>query len=899
MIGRRVADRAGLPSVRSSVGIQSSAGWERWVDALALGGVLAVLATILPPDLLLTPTIPAGGDTPSHYATAVYLRDRLLPNGQLSGWTPGNYAGFPILQFYFPLVFLLIVLLGTALPFPVAFKLGTVLGTALLPLSAYVLVRLLGFRFPTPTLAAGATVVFLLQDGNAAWGGNLQSTLAGEFAFSLGFALSLLFLGTVWAGVRAGRGAVANGVLLACLGLAHGYALLFAGCSVLVLIAIADDCWRALRYLVMVYALAFCLLGAWLLPLLANLPNTTAFAPAWFIASWTEVLPKTFWPPVLLAGLWTIGLGWKRIRLGAPPGAAAYLWYGASMSASGYLLGPWLHVVDVRFLPFGQVLLVLLGAIALGEFARRLRLGPLLGFLATGALIAWSASQAVQLPGWIKWNYSGLEQKPLWPAYRDVTRLLAGSVADPRVVYEHSMIHNGAGSPRVFESLPLFAGRSTLEGLYLQASPTAPFVFYLQAELSKEASCPFSHLACTRFHVAHALRHLQLFNVREIIAVSQELKSALRARHDVDSIAQIPPYEVFRLQGEDDLFRYVEPLAVEPVLVQTSRWKEVAYQWFRLIEGLDVHLVFPINVRSEQLTRFTSITPDQLLSLPRRPIERPDAGPVVSRVFEDAIEFDTPYPGYPHLIKVSYHPNWHVQGAGAIYLVSPSFMLVYPEVRHVRLWYGPRWPERIGAGLSMAGLLLSFLVARCLRRERLAAPGRLGPVGEWLGKGCGLAAAGLPIVLLVAAGALRVLEPVPGVLLNEGIQARDRGNYETADALFRRILDRAPASGAAEQAAYYLAIVQYLRGDMEGTIRLFYDMIRVYPTSPFVPEGYYHIGLAHLRSNRISVARTTFQKVVQDFSDTAWARYAQDRLAELQAGSYGAMSRPVLQATAP
>ena len=863
--------------------VLSFAGCDHWLDALALGGVLATLGTVLQPDVLLSPTLPAGGDTPSHYATAVYLRDRLLPSGQLSGWAPGNYAGFPILQFYFPLSFLLILLLGTVLPLPIAFKVGTVLGTFALPVAAYALVRLLGFRFPSPALASGAAAVFLLQCGNSMWGGNLQSTLAGEFAFSLGFALAFLFLGTMWVGIRAGRGAVANAVLLAAVGLAHGYTLLFAGLATLVLPALVPHPWRALRYLVTVYLLAFCLLGAWLIPLLANLPYTTAFAPAWFIASWTEVLPTPLWAPAAVAAAWTAWLLWNRLRWGAViDRAVLYLWYGIAISAVGYLLGPWIHVVDVRFIPFGQVLVGILAALALGEVGNARRWGPVFSVPAMAALLLWSITDAPQLTNWIRWNYSGLEQKSLWQPFRDVNQSVTGTANDPRVVYEHSTVNNSAGSPRMFETLPLFSGRSTLEGLYLQASPTAPFVFYLQAELSKEQSCPFTHVACTRMDVRHAVRHLKLFNARDIIAVSQELKHALSQQEDVTSVATFSPYEVFRLAGGESAFRYVEPLPFEPVLMEGGRWKDVSYQWFRMVDQIDVHVVFPVNVGAHELTRFRSVLPEDLTALPHRPLVLPNAGPVESRLTDDTIEFETPYVGHPHLIKVSYHPNWHVEGASTIYLVSPSFMLVYPEQPHVRLWYGPRSPERLGMVLTAGAVVAACWLAWRSRRKRsdiVTARPRL----EWLGIFAGRSAAALPIVLLLAASVLRAVQPVPDVMLNEGIQARDRGELDKAEDLFRRALKESPASGVGEQAAYYLAIVQFLRGDMEGTIRLFQEMIRVYPTSPFVPEGYYHIGLAHLKAGRMPDARLVWQKVLREFGESAWAVHSRDRLAELPA----------------
>ena len=43
----------------------------------------------------------------SHFYPVVYMRDTLLPKGEITGWCPGNYCGFPLFQFYFPLPFLI------------------------------------------------------------------------------------------------------------------------------------------------------------------------------------------------------------------------------------------------------------------------------------------------------------------------------------------------------------------------------------------------------------------------------------------------------------------------------------------------------------------------------------------------------------------------------------------------------------------------------------------------------------------------------------------------------------------------------------------------------------------------------------------------------------------------
>src|SRR5258706_11877248 len=130
-------------------------------DVLGLVFLLAVLADYLRPSLLFLPTITAGGDTPCHYPTAVWLSQHLLPQLRLHGWYPGAYLGHPLLLYYFPLPFLVMAALAPLTGMAVAFKLGSVGGIFLLPLLAYAAFRLMGFRAPGPLLAAGAAVVFL------------------------------------------------------------------------------------------------------------------------------------------------------------------------------------------------------------------------------------------------------------------------------------------------------------------------------------------------------------------------------------------------------------------------------------------------------------------------------------------------------------------------------------------------------------------------------------------------------------------------------------------------------------------------------------------------------------------------------------------------------------------
>jgi hypothetical protein len=112
---------------------------------------------------LVAATTTTGGDTASHFYTLQYFKDTLLSAGKISGWTMGNYAGFPILQFYFPLPFLIMSLLDLVMPLQVTFKLVTLLGTALLPVCAYVMLRLIRCPFPGPGIGAALMLPFLFN----------------------------------------------------------------------------------------------------------------------------------------------------------------------------------------------------------------------------------------------------------------------------------------------------------------------------------------------------------------------------------------------------------------------------------------------------------------------------------------------------------------------------------------------------------------------------------------------------------------------------------------------------------------------------------------------------------------------------------------------------------------
>ncbi len=186
----------------------SSRGTWWWVPGaitvITIASVIVVTLSQLHPSMLLTNTTTTGGDTGAHIAMPKFL-ESLLAHGHLTGWDPGWYDGFPLYTFYFTIPDLFIAIGGWIIPYGVAFKLGTILGSVILPICAWACGRFFRLRAPLPTILAAATLPFLFDYTFTIYGGNLFSTLAGEYAYSFSLSLAVLFLGLFACAVREGK----------------------------------------------------------------------------------------------------------------------------------------------------------------------------------------------------------------------------------------------------------------------------------------------------------------------------------------------------------------------------------------------------------------------------------------------------------------------------------------------------------------------------------------------------------------------------------------------------------------------------------------------------------------------------------------------------------------------
>ena len=447
----------------------------------------------LQPGLLVADTTAAGGDMGAHVWGPAYLRDHLLPQGRITGWTPDWYAGFPALHFYFPLPSLLIVALDLALPYGVAFKVVTVLGLVTLPAAAATLGHALRLPFPTPPLIGVATIPFAFDRFHTIWGGNAPATLAGEFSFSISLSLALLFLAALARALDTGRGRALAAVLFGATALCHLLPAAFAVAASGALLLTRRPDRKRWGLVITAGVLGAALAAFWFVPFMGRLPYSNdmgwerTFAYVENLFPWlrtddaaADVVTRhlKFVFPMAAFG---VVAGLVRRRRGV-----VSLTLIALMSAAAFRFVPEGAIWNARFLPFWYLSVYFLCAVGIAEvsllvrdaFARleptpifdpddprsipipeRVGPGPapvvaavgglVCAIVLTGIPLGVFSSGRIELPGprslpfiertaadtsfvpaWARWNYAGYERKDSYPEFRELVSTMEELGAD-------------------------------------------------------------------------------------------------------------------------------------------------------------------------------------------------------------------------------------------------------------------------------------------------------------------------------------------------------------------------------------------------------------------------------------------------------------------------------------
>jgi len=731
---------------------------EAWVTLAVVAAAVVFTLFQLQPRLLVTNSTPAGGDTGAHVWGPDFLRYHVLPHFRLTGWAPAWYAGFPAYVFYFPLPALLIVALSFILPYGIAFKLVTVAGVLTLPVAAWAFGRLSGMRFPGPALLAVATVPFLFYSGfsssSGSWsytiyGGNIASTLAGEFSFSISLSLALVFLGVFARSLDTGKYRVWAAVLLALTGLSHLLPTLFAVGGALVLLALRPSVARA-KLAAIVVTIGALLAAFWSIPFLFRLPYSNNMGWEKLTTYHQNLVPDNIKWLVLLAlcGAVASVAMWHRT------GTAITLLAG--FSAVVFRYGPQARLWNARALPFWYLTVFLLAGVAVAEAtrfiarlvaadpdrpSRQVALGaPVVAALAAwlfvagplGALPSWApkppSPESTFIASWAKWNYSGYEGKPAYPEYKGIIDTMAqvGRTSGcGRAHWEYDSSLDRFGTPMALMLLPYWTDGciGSMEGLYFESSATVPYHFMSAAELAKAPSNPMRDLPYRSLDVTRGVRDLQLLGSRYYLAFSPEAVSQAKANPSLHQIAETGSWHVFEVAGSE----LVTPLAFMPNVVTgmkigSKEWQGLAVDWFNDPTRRDVPLAASGPKEWPRVAATHEKPPVKDGKAPvigtEISVAQPKLEPVSPtqvrniRQGDDSLSFDVDRTGSPVLVKASYFPNWKASGAKGPWRVTPNLMVVVPTSKHVSLHYGYTPVDVGGWLLTFGGVALAVVVRR-------------------------------------------------------------------------------------------------------------------------------------------------------------------------------------------
>ena len=739
--------------------------WPAICTFVAVGGSVLFVFLQLSPHLLFSSTTPAGGDMGAHVWAPAYLRDHLLPHWRLTGWTPDWYDGFPAFVFYFPLPSLLIVVLNLVLPYGIAFKLVTVLGILTLPVAAWAFGRLSGMRNPVPACLAVAMVPFLFDRSFTIYGGNIPSTLAGEFAFSISLSVALVFLGLFARGLRTGKHRALTAVLLAVTALCHIIPTFFAvfGAGVLTVIALFHRPFTLARAKFAIPALAVGGLIAawWVVPFELRLQYTNDMG-------WEKIVQyrHTLFPHNLTWLFWMVALG-GAVALILQRRMGIFLTIMTVTSGLAFVWAPQSRLWNARLLPFWFLCLYLLAGFLVGEVGLGIATlitrdpQPVLGVIAGTPVVlaavamvfvglplrslpgggvkadgkyhwplhsrySFATADSSFIPGWAKWNYTGYEKKASYPEYRDVVATMAQigkTDGCGRAMWEYEKEEDRFGTPMALMLLPYWTRGciGSMEGLFFESAASTPYHFLNQSELSVAPSSAQRDLPYRPLNVTEGVKHLQLMGVKYYMAISDEAKAQADADPDLRQIATSGPWTVTYSENgsavnKDRTWKVyevanselVQPLSEQPVVV--TGLKKGARPWLQAaVNFYQDSSQWPV-MRAASGPKSWARVPVASINTPHKSV--PAAHVRNIKTTDDRISFDVDRTGVPVLVKASYFPNWQASGAGKVYRVMPNLMVVVPTKKHVSLHYGDTPVDMLGFALTVLGLAAAVTLAR-------------------------------------------------------------------------------------------------------------------------------------------------------------------------------------------
>ncbi len=629
---------------------------------------------------VFTNTHLTGGDLGSHVYVVEYLK-QIFPH--IRWWSPDWFSGFPFLFFYPPLLYIITVIFGYIIPLNVALKIVVFSIILAFPLAFYFPLKWLDMRFPAPQLGAVFSLFLLFLDKYNIYGGNLASLTSGEFSYTLSILLIFMFIGLMYKGMTEKKYLIWNCLVGTAVMLTHPIAGMLLIPLALAFPFQTKDLKSGIKYTAFVYVGIFLLSAWWSLGVLF-------YHGDYGTMSWTanislgELLPD-YWLPLLITA--ALGIGWaicNKERKLIPFFTLAWVSLLLYLSLTNTM------VWNTRFLPYISFAILFLAAYFLAIALNYLKKKYLKIFFLTLAAVLAISFYGVSLHlepaiSWFKTDFRGFEKMAAWPEASDLFAYLK-TLPKGRVMWEHRPEFKKYGTTRTLENIPLFSDQPTFEGLLVESSPSAPFVFINQAETTTTPMSGVAGLDLPPYNFEKGIRHLAMSGARYFVAYSEKVKSDADRSPELKKPKKIGPFNVYEFKK----VQLVEPVKDFKVVNKNKYWLAQSINWYKNGD-LNQPIVFAQGNKEAKYLKTIKSESDP--NIPKN-----------IKQTNDSLEFDTPNIGQPYIVKVSYFPTWRVKGAKGPFLVSPSYMLIVPTTKHVKLYFSYGLTDWVGAILGITSL---------------------------------------------------------------------------------------------------------------------------------------------------------------------------------------------------
>ena len=698
--------------------------------------LLAIL--ILRLDLVFLNTMPTGGDMGAHVVPIKFFIDNFITNFKLNGWSNDWFAGYPLYYFYFPLPAVITFILNLFFTYSIAFKL-MVIGSILITIYSFEkLLRKSNEKFSIFGFIAGLT--YVLTESFTIYGGNLASTLAGQFSFTYSIAFANLAIAIITKSSNKNKHVI-SAVFLGCSLLSHLIPFIIYG-SIYLFFWIKTKNTKIEKFSSLLIFSA--LTVRFTTSLIANLEFTTnmGYTPYTKLSD----LIKSDIAPFMVISLLIILINFKDIYRHKT--TSLFEWFILISSVLLYFFVPegalWngrvvsffnLGVIVLFFRLFehsiedifryeqGELVLKVLSLIILIAYLinfsqkwnidnYKIFLYPILILFFIGAIyfyistanlfkLAFTASVIFTisfLPYWVSWNFNGYENKDQWT---DIEKLYSNLNELPpgRIMWEPNSDLNKYGTPMVLMTIPLYTHHTSMEGLYFDSSITTPFHFIAVSGLAERPSNPVGGLRYINNQFEKGQEYLEELGVDYFISYTDSITNKSLESDKLTLLFSSDPFTVFGIKSDkvelvdQKLVRFEKTTFTERTVSSILRNTEFT-------NFFDASYVNFDNLESQRIIEIGNSGYDQLET------SSEEVKITNLKMTPETIAFKTNKPNKLHIIKISYFPNWQIQNGSGPYRISPSFMAVVPFSENVELRFETTRVEKYSFYTSLFSLIL-------------------------------------------------------------------------------------------------------------------------------------------------------------------------------------------------